>query len=205
MTKPSIYRSICIIPTKKLAGNIVLTSTANVGLQVLNTGHNITPSIISPLSHTALVDWALFVAHSIPVICINLLRKLGNNNTTPNTMSNTAEAFARSSGNIPSLSTKNLTHNVRTKTVIANDNMITRGRLFLPSMTDPQTITGSIGRTQGARIVTSHATNERIYKDMFVRVLDKVTKCIKKLNILSGMFVLANSILVFRLFRFCNK
>ena len=77
-----------------------------------------------------------------------------------------ADAFARSSGNIPSLSTKNLTHNVRTNTVIANDRMITRGRLFLPSMTDHHTMTGNIGSTQGARIVTSHATNESIYKDM---------------------------------------
>lgn len=159
---------------------MVLTRTANVGLHVLNTGHSMIPRMISPLIHLASVDCALFVAHSIHVICMSLLHRFGNNNTIPNIMSNMADAFARSSGNIHRLSTKNLTPSVRTNTVIANDKIITRGRLFCPSMTDHHTITGNIGSTQGARIVTNQATNESIYRDMFLQVLDKFTYIYKK-------------------------
>ena len=54
ITNHNIYNSICTIPTKKLAGKIVLTSTANVGLHVLNTGQSMTPSMISHLSHVLL-------------------------------------------------------------------------------------------------------------------------------------------------------
>lgn len=49
---------------------------------------------------------------------------------------------------------------------MANDNIITHGRDFFPSMTDPPIITGSNGNTHGARIVSNPATNESINKLM---------------------------------------
>jgi len=165
---PNTYNNKCIDPAIKSSHDwrILLTSKAYVGEQPLNTGHNTNHNKISHFVPILVDHWALLVTASIRVTCMILVQIWGNNKTRPNNIKIHAETAMRDFWLTPNLDTSRCRMRVNTIMLIANDKMISRGRDFLPSITDHQMMTGNIGNTHGASTVKIHAMSERKYKDI---------------------------------------
>ncbi len=168
-TKPVIYASMFNKPVPKSTGSILLTNTINVGEQVLNSGHSTAHKIISSLipfhEENLWLVWLVFLSNQVK--CIIFHRNVGKSNVSPKSTNITADIVDNVSGYIPNWSTKNLMTRVNTSTDIANDSMIIPGRDFFPSLMAHPIITGRSGSTQGAKMVSSHATNDSISRLIF--------------------------------------
>ena len=64
---------------------------------------------------------------------------------------------------------------MNTSTDIAKERIMTQGRDFFPSITEPPIITGRSGKTHGASMVNNQATNDNINKLMVAEKILKVS------------------------------